>query len=146
MTTQVDNLRIHFYGVQGSGSIFPHQQDRLALKRDADLALLAQVFEKLKAEQQAHGQRPIQDTLGGSIDELSLANFYDHLELPEPPIYGGLTSCFRVETADGADIVFDCGSGFRRCAQDIQNKLGAAEDREITIFGTHAHFDHTEGF
>ena len=39
-------------------------------------------------------------------------------------MYGGWTTCVRVETADGHDLVFDCGSGFRNCAIDLQARWG----------------------
>jgi ribonuclease BN (tRNA processing enzyme) len=42
--------------------------------------------------------------------------------------------------------VIDCGSGFRLCAQDIAKKWGDREQRTLYILGSHAHFDHTEGF
>ncbi|MFT7243325.1 MAG: phosphoribosyl 1,2-cyclic phosphodiesterase [Candidatus Azotimanducaceae bacterium] len=38
------------------------------------------------------------------------------------------------------------GSGFRICAGDVAAKWGMAEERNLYIFGSHAHFDHTEGF
>jgi phosphoribosyl 1,2-cyclic phosphodiesterase len=61
-------------------------------------------------------------------------------------VFGGWTTCAHVETADGFDIVFDCGSGFRNCAADLQTKWGDRRGRELHIFGSHSHLDHTEGF
>ena len=40
----------------------------------------------------------------------------------------------------------DCGSGFRICAKDIIQKWGDRKDRNLFIFGSHSHSDHTEGF
>jgi phosphoribosyl 1,2-cyclic phosphodiesterase len=68
------------------------------------------------------------------------------LEIPEPRVYGGWTTCAHIETADGFDIVIDCGSGFRNCASELQRKWGDESERHLQIFGTHSHYDHTEGF
>ena len=46
--THVDNLRIHFYGVQGSGSVFPSRAERKAAQEVMDLDLLERVFQDLK--------------------------------------------------------------------------------------------------
>jgi len=42
--------------------------------------------------------------------------------------------------------VFDCGSGFRNCAKTLQEKWGTQDERHLHLFGTHSHYDHTEGF
>jgi phosphoribosyl 1,2-cyclic phosphodiesterase len=51
-----------------------------------------------------------------------------------------------VETPDGLDLVFDCGSGFRNCARDLQEKWADRDQRHLHLFGSHSHLDHTEGF
>ena len=76
----------------------------------------------------------------------STARRYVRTAVPEPRVYGGWTTCFRIETADGYDIVIDCGSGFRICATDVVTKWGDSADRELFILGSHSHYDHTEGF
>ena len=90
----------------------------------------------------------VEALLGAPMTQANLLELCTNLAVEEPPSYGGWTSCFRVETADGHDIVFDSGSGYRLCAQDLERKwqrLGL-ETRNLTLFGSHAHFDHTEGF
>ena len=148
MTGKVENMRIHFYGVQGSASIFPARVEREAARLSADLQLLEQVFDKLKNQQNDDGKLAcsVEDFLGGSLDKTTLTRFRSSLELQEQAVYGGWTTCFRIETSDGYDLVFDCGSGFRICAEDIMRKWGDQDERHLTIFGSHAHYDHTEGF
>jgi phosphoribosyl 1,2-cyclic phosphodiesterase len=140
-----ENMRIHFYGVQGSGSIFPARAERAETRRHADLHLLEQIFSQLEQES-AGGQINVEGFLGGPINRKTLEKFRERFDLEEQRVYGGWTTCFRIETADGNDIVFDCGSGFRICAGDIAKKWGMSDERHLYIFGSHAHFDHTEGF
>ena len=147
--THVDNLRIHFYGVQGSGSVFPSRAERKAAQEVMDLDLLERVFQDLKGRAGDDGRidASIEEVLGGALDQRTLKAYRERFDVPEPRVYGGWTTCIRVETGGGHDIVFDCGSGFRICAQDVVNKWGAREDgRQLHIFGSHSHFDHTEGF
>ena len=148
MTGDIENLRIHFYGVQGSGSIFPRKDERDDIRLNSDLALLNQVFSELqvKAGTKDNLDCSLEEILGGPLNDSSLTRFREQLSPQEPTVFGGWTSCFRLETSDGYDIVIDCGSGFRFCAQDIANKWGDREQRTLYILGSHAHFDHTEGF
>lgn len=143
----IQNMRIHFYGVQGSGSVFPAKAEREETRLHSDLKLLEQIFNQINEHKAsgANGQSA-EDILGGPIDRNTLAAYREKFDLDEQRVYGGWTTCFRIETSDGNDIVFDCGSGFRICAGDIVGKWGAAEERHLYIFGSHAHFDHTEGF
>jgi phosphoribosyl 1,2-cyclic phosphodiesterase len=148
MIGDIKNLRIHFYGVQGSGSIFPLKEERNDIRQRSDLDLLEKVFAKLESKANANNTLDcsIEEILGGKLDRASLTRFRNELEPQEPTIFGGWTTCFRIETSDGYDIVIDCGSGFRLCAKDLEKKWGDQEQRTLYILGTHAHFDHTEGF
>jgi phosphoribosyl 1,2-cyclic phosphodiesterase len=80
------------------------------------------------------------------VNAKTLAAYVQRLHVPEPRVYGGLTTCVRIETADDYDIVLDCGSGFRHCARDLQAKWGTRPERHLHLFGSHSHLDHTEGF
>lgn len=140
-----ENMRIHFYGVQGSGSIFPARAERAETRKHGDLQLLEKIFTQLEQES-AGGQISVEGFLGGPVNRKTLEKFRERFDLEEQRVYGGWTTCFRIETADGNDIVFDCGSGFRICAGDIVKKWGMSDERHLYIFGSHAHFDHTEGF
>lgn len=148
MAQSLKNLRIHFYGVQGSGAVFPLKEERDDIRLHSDLDLLEKVFASIEAEADDTGELNcrVEDLLGGPLNRESLRQFRDQVGATEPTIYGGWTSCFRIETSDGHDIVIDCGSGFRLCAQDLSQKWGDKPERTLHILGTHAHFDHTEGF
>lgn len=145
---KIDNMRVHFYGVQGSGSIFPSRAERDEARELSDIDLLEKVFHHIEAGSGVANpiSKSVEDLLGGEINRKNIAQFRRQFELEERRVYGGWTSCFRIETSDGYDIVFDCGSGFRICAQDIVDKWEIYGNRDLTIFGTHAHYDHTEGF
>ena len=148
MTSKIKNLRIHFYGVQGSGAVFPRSAERTEIRRYSELSVLENVL-TLVQDRLASGvttKDVVAEILGGPITEANLTELWSSLAVDVPPSYGGWTSCVRVETADGHDIVFDCGSGFRLCAQDIERKWAQKESRNLSILGSHAHFDHTEGF
>lgn len=145
---QIQNLRIYLYGVQGSGSIFPSLADRRASREIADHDLLTQVFADIGRHASADGRLgcTVEEIIGGPVDRRTLLDYRARFEVEEPRVFGGWTTCVRVETSDGYDIVLDCGSGFRICAKDIVAKWGDQTDRELFILGTHSHYDHTEGF
>jgi phosphoribosyl 1,2-cyclic phosphodiesterase len=147
--TGVQNLRIHFYGVQGSGSTFPPKAEREASQEIMDLDLLERVLADLQRRANGDGRLDlsVEELIGGPLDRRTLKHYRSRFDVPEPRVYGGWTTCMRVETACGHDIVFDCGSGFRICAQDVMKKWGTRDEgRDLYIFGSHSHFDHTEGF
>ena len=142
------NLRLHLYGTQGSGSVFPSRTERIAFERRGHQQLMRGVFEDLARHTDASGRIActVDDLLGGPATPATLATYAQRFEGPEPRVYGGWTTCLRIETADDYDIVFDCGSGFRNCAYDLQQKWGDRPERHVHIFGSHSHLDHTEGF
>lgn len=142
------NLKIHFYGVQGSGSIFMSRAERLDYHDLMDMRLLEQVFNDLSRYARPDGQIncTIEQILGGELSPKTLRAYRKRFDVEEARVYGGWTTCVRIETGDGHDIVLDLGSGFRNCARDLQNEWGDCEQRHLSIFGTHSHYDHTEGF
>ena len=144
----IKRLRIHLYGTQGSGSVFPSRAERRAFQKHADVDLLKLVFEDLSRRASDGGRigASVEEILGGPIDSNTLTAYAERFDVPEPRVYGGWTTCVRLETADGYDIVFDCGSGFRNCARDLQAKWGSQSERHVHVFGSHSHLDHTEGF
>lgn len=148
MPDQVKNLRIRFYGIQGSGSTFPSARESADLQERMEYELLKQVFEDLHKHLEGDNclATSLADYLGGPVDRKTLHKYRQRFDIEPPRIYGGWTTCMHVETADGVDIVLDCGSGFRNCAQDLQAKWGDKKERHLHIFGSHSHFDHTEGF
>lgn len=141
-------MRIRFYGIQGSGSTSPVTKETNALQETVEYDLLKQVFEDLACRFNENNQmdQSLTDYLGGPINRKTLLKYRKKFTTHKPRIYGGWTTCIHVETADGHDIVFDCGSGFRNCANDLQEKWADRPTRSLHIFGSHSHFDHNEGF
>ena len=144
----VANLRIYLYGTQGSGSVFPSRAERLAFARRAGHELLEQVVADLAHHAGPDGRLncTVEEIVGGPVNTWTIGSYADRFRFTEPRVYGGLTTCVRIETADGHDIVLDCGSGFRNCARDLQTKWDTLAERHLHLFGSHSHLDHTEGF
>ncbi|WP_089935575.1 MBL fold metallo-hydrolase [Candidatus Entotheonella palauensis] len=142
------NLKIHLYGVQGSGSIFMSRAERRDYHDLMDLRLLEQVFKDLSKYARPDGQIncTLEQILGGELSPQTLRAYRKRFDIEEARVYGGWTTCVRIETGDGHDIVIDLGSGFRNCARDLQNEWGDRGQRHLSILGTHSHYDHTEGF
>ncbi len=141
-------MRIRFYGVQGSGSTFPTADETAALRETVEYQLLKMVFEDLSKHISDKNEldRSLTQYLGGPITKKNLLKYRERFNIRLPRIYGGWTTCIHIETRDGHDIVFDCGSGFRNCAKDLQAKWDNQKQRHLHIFGSHSHYDHTEGF
>jgi ribonuclease BN (tRNA processing enzyme) len=144
----IQNLRVHLYGTQGSGSVFPSRAERLAFQRRAEHELLTRVFTDIGRRADASGRLDcsVEDLIGGPLTTRTITSYAERFQAPEPRVYGGWTTCVRIETGDGYDIVLDCGSGFRNCARDLQAKWANQPERHLYIFGSHSHLDHTEGF
>ncbi len=122
MDQTIENMRIQFYGVQGSGSTFPSSQETAALQELIEYELLKEVFKDLSGQfdSKQRMKQSLTDYLGGPINRRTLIKYRQKFETHLPRIYGGWTTCVHIETSDGYDIVFDCGSGFRICASDLQ--------------------------
>jgi hypothetical protein len=149
MDTPIRNMRIRFYGVQGSSSIYPARRELDAYIEMADLHLLKQVFADVANHIDADNRLDctLEELIGGDIDKKSvLLEYKRRFTIPPLRDYGGRTTCIHIETGDGYDIVLDCGSGFNRCTRAIEMKWGGAEERHLYIFGSHSHFDHISGF
>ncbi len=149
MTESIENLRIHFFGTQGSGSVFPDRAERASQRALLDQELLRAVFKDLSDRIDPDTGKldcGVEEILGGPITPKTLRAYRAKFKSPDIRSYGGWTTCVWVETADGTDIVFDCGSGFRNCAKDLQLKWIDQPKRHLHIFGSHSHLDHTEGF
>ena len=60
----VANLRVHLYGTQGSGSLFPGRAERLAVQRQSERELLKLVFEDLAPKFEATTKHKVVVTYG----------------------------------------------------------------------------------
>jgi ribonuclease BN (tRNA processing enzyme) len=144
----IQNLRVHLYGTQGSGSVFPSRAERMAIQRRGEHELLTRVFADIARHANGSGRLncSVEELIGGPLTPRAITGYAERFNVPEPRVYGGWTTCVRIETADGHDIVLDCGSGFRNCARDLQAKWADRAERHLHILGSHSHLDHTEGF
>ena len=59
--------------------------------------------------------------------------------------YGGNTSCISVE-AEGTLLIFDAGTGIIELGRQLMGRGFAAGQGEASLFLTHAHWDHIQGF
>ena len=62
---------------------------------------------------------------------------------PATAHYGGNTSCLEVRYGPGKRIIFDAGSGIRPLGHAI---LASGEPADGSVFLTHFHWDHIQGF
>ncbi len=61
---------------------------------------------------------------------------------PDTVRYGGNTTCIEVRTNDDELIVFDGGTGIYRLGNELVKKL----PKRTSVFVTHTHWDHIQGF
>lgn len=149
MDTPIRNMRIRFYGVQGSNSTFPGRHEFDALIEMMDYRLLRKVFDDIATHIDGNNQLDcsLEELLDGPIgNKDTLLEYKKRFSIPPPRVYGGWTTCMHIETGDGYDIVIDCGSGFTKCARALEMKWGDAQNRQLYILGSHPHFDHIAGF
>src|SRR5262245_6293959 len=134
-TSPIRCMRIHLYGTQGTGSIFPAREDRRDFQRRAEIDLLKLLFADLAhlTSQSRDISATIEEIIGGPVSHKTLAAYAERFNIPEPWVYGGWTTCVHLETSDGYDIVFDCGSGFRNCARDLQAKWADRPERHLHL-------------
>lgn len=139
----VKNLRITFWGVQGSCPLFPEPHEVEEYKNQVFLYALGRVFQDLSTRL-TNGHVRIEDLLGGPLNTSTLVAYQRKLGAPELPVYGGETTCISVETGDGHTILIDGGSGIRHCSKYLIPAWGD-RPRELHILGTHEHLDHRSG-
>jgi hypothetical protein len=147
MTNPIRNLRITFWGVQGSCPIFPTPFGAQEFSRRLVIQSLARTFDEMGklARQSTDGRISIEELLGGPVSRSNIEEFQSKIGLPDLPVYGGDTTCIQVETSEGDILIFDAGSGIRRCSLDIVRKWANRKDRTLHIFGSHEHLDHRSG-
>jgi phosphoribosyl 1,2-cyclic phosphodiesterase len=57
--------------------------------------------------------------------------------------FGGNTSCIEIRAKGGPRLIFDAGSGIRALGHSL---LASGEEQDGTVFLTHFHWDHIQGF
>jgi len=86
------------------------------------------------------------DLPGSTGDAFSIRCWGTRGSIPSPGPstagFGGNTPCLEV-TAGGRTVIFDAGTGIRLLGEKLQEREGSVR---ATIFLTHFHWDHIQGF
>src|SRR5688500_5645826 len=129
-STPVRRLRVTFWGVQGSIPVAPNP----AMMREYSSRVAAHTLERaLKELANSPGALPRVEDLQRKVG------------LPDLPLYGGDTTCVEVETGEGNKLIFDVGTGIRRCAARISAQWHRRGGRQVHVFASHEHLDHRSG-
>ena len=139
----VRNLRITFWGVQGSCPIFPAADEVNDYARRVARFTLERAL--LDLAQQSESKSLSADSIRQLADPDALAAYQRKLGLPDLPTYGGDTTCIEVETAEGNTLVFDMGTGLRDFSRRAVSQWPAGRERTIHLFASHEHLDHRAG-
>ena len=69
--------------------------------------LLKLVFADVSSHAAADGKLDctVEDIIGGPLKQATLRSYRQRFHVRKPRVYGGWTTCVRVETADGYDLV-----------------------------------------
>lgn len=66
---------------------------------------------------------------------------------PSTVKYGGNTACVEVVINEDYSVVFDAGSGIRELGKNyLANKIMKGKPVKMSLFITHTHWDHIQGF
>lgn len=141
----IRDLRIRFWGVQGSCPLFPEAHEVAEYKRMVTLDVIERVLDDVKKHSANGRGATVEDVLGGPVSQERLEAFRRRLTLQELPVYGGDTTCASVETPEGDVLVLDGGSGIRNCSKFLLQRWPADRPREVHLLGTHEHLDHRSG-
>jgi hypothetical protein len=141
----IKNLRVEFWGVQGSCPLFPEAHEVAEYERLAAVDLLGKVLRDVQAKGSDSKGCKVEDLLGGPLTSASVEAYQRRLGVSNLPVYGGDTTCVSVETAEGNVLIFDGGSGIRNCSKYFVRNWPNNRPREMYIFGTHEHLDHRSG-
>ncbi len=143
-SSPVRNLRITFWGVQGSVAVGPEPEGVDEYMRRVMVYTLGEMAKDV-ARRGSNGVVDLKKLLGGPATEENLAKYQKSLGLPSFPTYGGETTCVSIETSDGNVLILDGGTGIRRCANEFSRKWINRKNRTIHLFGSHEHLDHRAG-
>ncbi|HET6249161.1 MAG TPA: hypothetical protein VFE47_15815 [Tepidisphaeraceae bacterium] len=142
-TPAVPNLRVTFWGVQGSCPIFPTHDEVIEYAERLASATIEKAMMDLAGRLERGQCTPEQ--LRAMATPEKAAEYQQHLGLPDLPIYGGDTTCIEIVTADGDTLLFDMGTGMRDFSKQATKHWAGRRDRTIHIFASHEHLDHRSG-
>ena len=139
----VKNLRVRFWGVQGSCPLFPEAHEveeyKSLVAQDAIRRVIADLRDKLQTD-----PRSVERLLSRTLSNDALADYQRELGVADLPVYGGETTCVSIETSDDQVLVLDGGSGIRNAGKHLVRYWGE-RPRELYILATHEHLDHRMG-
>lgn len=144
MNSPIKNLRITFWGTQGSLQHFPGPDEVDDYANQIALDMVHRVFRDLQSRN-SDGKASLEELIGGPVNEETVAKCFERIGRANPSVYGGETTCTEVETSDGYLIVIDGGSGIRHFARQRILDWADRTDRVLYILGTHDHLDHRNG-
>lgn len=135
--------RVTFWGTQGSVPVAPDTIEMLDYQGHVARHTLRAMVERFKRD----GGAELAALAGQSGEEFeqALERALGGLPTPVLPTYGGETTCVTFETDEGNVLIFDGGTGLRRCAGDLDRRWAGRKDRSLSIFFTHEHLDHRNG-
>jgi ribonuclease BN (tRNA processing enzyme) len=137
------NLRVTFWGVQGSCPIFP----TLAEVADFSQRIAASMVTRTLADVANRLER--EGCTAQAIRDLASpensADYLERLGPPVLPVYGGDTTCIEVLTGDGDTLLFDMGTGLRDFSKHATAHWEGRGERILHVFGSHEHLDHRSG-
>jgi hypothetical protein len=140
----VKNLRITFWGTQGSVPIFPQLSGVYEYARRSAVDALYRAWKDL-SERARSGLWDLDDLKASAPDLKRIDEYQKQLGLVSIPIYGGDTTCCEVETAEGDTILLDAGTAVRNAARAIVQRTQNQKNRTIHLLATHEHLDHRGG-
>ena len=141
--TPLRNMRVTFWGVQGSCPIFPTNREVNEYARRIATYTIERAVADL-AEKATRGEVTPESLRRLAAPETA-AHYQAELGLPDLPVYGGETTCVEVETVEGDILVFDMGSGLREFSSQLLRKWAHRKNRTLHLFGSHEHLDHRSG-
>src|SRR5205807_3639644 len=93
----IRNLRIRFWGVQGSCPLFPEAHEVEEYKSLVARDAIRRVIEDLRKKARA-GSISMERSLNHPMSDDDLAEYQRELGAADLPVYGGETTCVSIET------------------------------------------------
>jgi len=140
----IQNMRITLWGVQGSCPIFPTPESLQEYSRRLAVSTLTRAVQDMQRKA-PDGLCSVEDLLNGPPTAINIEAYQRQIGLPDLPFYGGETTCIQVETSEGNVLIFDAGSGIRRCSLQLVKQWAGRPEKTIHLFGSHEHLDHRSG-
>ncbi|MDB5291379.1 MAG: hypothetical protein JWL69_2620 [Phycisphaerales bacterium] len=139
----IRNMRITFWGVQGSCTVSPSRQDVEAYARRIATATLERALRDIAARLE-NGDCTA-DSLRALSTPHALNAYHRQLGLPSLPAFDGDTTCIEVQTSEGNTLLFDMGSGLRAFSRHALANWPQDKPRTLHVFASHEHLDHRNG-